>query len=111
MNRRSFLVALCLILLLVGGLILTPFLMLCYEPDTYTRAAVPPGEERTRRSEECFQGFLELYDNATNGGRAEPWGVQFHRPASQQLSGRRIHQAGLGRPPVAPGRQRAALRL
>jgi hypothetical protein len=77
MSRRSFLVALCLILLLAGGLILTPFLLLCYEPDLYARAAVPPGAERTRLSHDCGQQFLDLWSNATNGDRSEPWGVQF----------------------------------
>jgi hypothetical protein len=77
MSRRSFLVALCLILLLVGGLVLTPLLLLCYEPDLYTRAAVPPGEERARLSHECVQQFFDLYSDATNGDRTEPWGVQF----------------------------------
>jgi hypothetical protein len=76
MSRRSFLVSLGLGLLLLGGLA-TPCLLLAYEPALYARAAVPPGQERARRSRECFQEFLDLYADATNGDRTDGWAVQF----------------------------------
>jgi len=46
-----------------------------HEPEVYAQAAVPPGEDRTKHSEEFLQEFSELYSDATNA--EHEWYVQF----------------------------------
>ncbi len=76
MRRRSFLVALALVVLLFGGAGVLLFLVVGYEPDVYSRAAAPQGEARRHESEKFLDEFSHLYNNAAGADR--DWYVQFN---------------------------------
>ncbi len=75
MSRRSFLVALGLVVLLIGGAGVIVFLVVGYEPDLYARATAPSPEVRRLRSEEFLTEFSYLWNgpDATD----QNWGVHF----------------------------------
>jgi hypothetical protein len=75
MSRRTFLVALGLVVLMFGGAGLVFFLVVGYEPEVYSRAVVPAGEVRAQRSEEFLTEFSNLYNNASGADR--DWYVHF----------------------------------
>ena len=75
MSRRSFLVALALVLLLFGGGGLVLFLVVGYEPAVYAKAVPPTPEVRVQRSREFFTEFISLWNDAS--GADQGWGVQF----------------------------------
>ncbi len=75
MRRRSFLVALALVVFLFGGAALVLFLVVGYEPDVYSLAAAPTGEARLHESEKFLDEFSHLYNNAVGADR--DWYVQF----------------------------------
>ena len=60
MSRRSFLLALSIVLVLVGGTAAALVLLVRHEPDYYRRAFVPPGPARTQLSGECVSEFHAL---------------------------------------------------
>jgi hypothetical protein len=65
MSRRSFLVAIG-ILVFVGGTISGAlFVLLRYEPGHYRRAATTPGEQRTKLSEDFLREFCDFRDSVT----------------------------------------------
>ncbi len=69
MTRKSFLLAVGIVLVLTGGTSATLILLIRYEPEAYRRACLPPGKERALRSKEFYSGFLELYNACTNKDR------------------------------------------
>jgi hypothetical protein len=75
MSRRSFVVALTLVLLLFGGGALVLFLVVGYEPAVYSKAVPPTPEVRARRSHEFLTEFFHLYHEATAAD--QNWAVQF----------------------------------
>jgi hypothetical protein len=78
MRRRSFLITLCLGLGLLAALIVTPVLLLRWEPSDYAAAAVPPGEERTHDSHVCVEKITgELISYASSSNLPDGWGVEF----------------------------------
>jgi len=75
MSRRSFLVALALVLLLFGGSALVLFLVVGYEPAVYGKAVPPTPEVRARCSKDFLKEFFGLLHSAESGD--QNWGVQF----------------------------------
>lgn len=75
MSRKSVLMALGIVgVLLVGGCV-TVIAMLRYQPEFYRRAEVPAGEERKKRSKE-FVG--QLYTLVNSIREYKTWGAQFN---------------------------------
>ena len=66
MSRRSFLVAVGIVLLLGCTVAGSLYALLSYEPGHYRRAAVPPGEERCQLGQECFKELMEFIDAVKN---------------------------------------------
>jgi hypothetical protein len=62
MSRRSFLLAVGIALVLVGGSAATLFLLVRHEPESYRLAAVPPGPERRQQSEKFKEDFTSLWN-------------------------------------------------
>jgi hypothetical protein len=65
MSRRSFLVAVGLVLLLLVGGGGTLVWLLTREQEWYTQAAPPPGPERERLSKEVYRELSDLYQAVT----------------------------------------------
>ncbi|MFO0876934.1 MAG: hypothetical protein U0840_06140 [Gemmataceae bacterium] len=60
MSRRSFLVAIGSMILLTGLMGTFLVTLLRFEPEHHRRAAIPPGEKRTRLSQEFLSEFSEF---------------------------------------------------
>ena len=75
MTRRSFLVALALVLVLFGGAGLLLFLVVGYQPAAYTQAVAATPEARTQKSQDFLAEFSNLYGNVSEADR--DWGNQF----------------------------------
>ncbi|HBI41987.1 MAG TPA: hypothetical protein DDY78_03895 [Planctomycetales bacterium] len=74
MSRRSLFVTLGLIVFLVGGAGLLLYLVVGYEPEVYSQAVVPAGEERSQLSQE----FLKEFSTLLSAPEAErDWYVMF----------------------------------
>ena len=76
MSRRSFLVALALVALLLAGAGLVFFLVVGYEPDVYAQAQAP--EDKTVRAEQSrlfLTAFFDLLHDSS--GSEQTWSVQF----------------------------------
>src|ERR1700722_8177361 len=74
MSRRSFLITLGFLFVLVvgtGGVLLG---MLRYEHPWYVQAAVPPGEKRVRLSNEVKREFFDLLSRMSDSSK--PWGAR-----------------------------------
>jgi hypothetical protein len=120
MRRRSLLVALALLALLLGGAGLGYFLVVVYEPDVYQQAAAPPGDLRVENSQNCLRGFSQLLANSKNPPDND-WYVTFNDVdvnsyfeegfISQGLAPRMLPD-GMSRPHVVfePGKAHIAFR-
>jgi hypothetical protein len=76
MTRKSFLLAIAIVLLLAGGTGTALVFLVRHEPAFYVRAAVPPGEYRTKRSGE----FVSQFTNQLLGGilaNKKQWEARF----------------------------------
>jgi len=76
MSRKSFLLAVGIALLLVGGSAAALFLLIRHEPEVYRRAAVPPGEERQRQNKEFQKELTEHLWPALRPGSEEPFDLR-----------------------------------
>lgn len=74
MSRRSFLVAVGIVVLLVGGLTTALLLLVQHEPEYYRRAMITQGERRTKLSQEFLSEFSEFW-SALSGDR--DWYARF----------------------------------
>jgi hypothetical protein len=75
MTRRSLLLAIAILGLLVCGSLATVALLVHHEPDHYRKAAVAPGPERVRKSQKFFDSCSAFISDLTSG---EPtWDGQF----------------------------------
>lgn len=75
MSRKSFVLAVGIVLLLVGGSATALFLLVRHEPAIYRRAAVAPGPERKRHSEEFYSELFGLL-NSLQQGSEQPFDVR-----------------------------------
>jgi hypothetical protein len=75
MSRRSFIVALALVLGLFGAAGLALYLVVGYQPELYTRAVAPTPENRTKRSQEFLAEFSNFFNNVS--GTDRDWYNQF----------------------------------
>src|SRR5437763_7252666 len=75
MSRKSFLLAVGIALLLVGGSAAALFLLVRHEPEVYRRAGVPPGPERKRQNDE-FKEELSLLWNALQPAAEQPFDLR-----------------------------------
>ncbi len=66
MSRRSFLVAVGIVLLLGGAVSGTLYALLSYEPGHYRRAAVPAGPERCKMCKDCQRELFDFWDAIKN---------------------------------------------
>ena len=66
MSRRSFLVAVGIVLLLGCTVAGSLYALLSYEPGHYRRAAVEPGEDRCKLGQECLKELVEFFDAIKN---------------------------------------------
>jgi hypothetical protein len=76
MSRRSFLLTLGISLSLACGGATAVVLLVRCEPARYARAAVPPGPDRIKRSQEFYTEFCGLVSAITND-REREWGAHF----------------------------------
>jgi hypothetical protein len=75
MSRKSVLVGVGAILVLLGSLGVTLYLLVRHEPSCYRRWAVPAGPARKEHGESCTREGLRLYQGITNEYRQ--WGATF----------------------------------
>jgi hypothetical protein len=75
MSRRSFLVAIGIVVFLAITVSTTLVLLLRYEPGHYRRAALPTGERRQRLSVDCLREFSELVSALSND--KDDWYTRF----------------------------------
>jgi hypothetical protein len=67
MRRRSFYLAIAIVLFLLGGTGTVLVSLVRYEPAFYLRAAMPPGKERQRLADACTNEFTnQLLDGVFN---------------------------------------------
>jgi hypothetical protein len=66
MSRKSFLLAVGIVLVLTGGTSATLFLLVRHEPEDYRRACLPPGPARAERSQEFKAEFSRLTSTFIN---------------------------------------------
>jgi hypothetical protein len=76
MSRRSFFVTSGVVILLLGAASTVLAVLVRYEYAWYHKAALPPGELRSKRSQEFLQAFSELANDVTNE-RDEAWEARF----------------------------------
>jgi hypothetical protein len=74
MSRRSFMVAVSIVVFLTGTISTALILLLHYEPHHHRRSALPPGDARIRLSQEFYSVFSELLSDM-NG--TAPWQARF----------------------------------
>jgi hypothetical protein len=60
MSRRSFIVAVGIVVFLTGSTATALLLLLHYEPQHHRRSAVPPGDNRVQLSQEFYRLFFAL---------------------------------------------------
>jgi hypothetical protein len=77
MSRRSFLLAVAILLCLTSGVGASLWMLVRYEPNKYLRAAVPPGEERHRMSDRCLHKILQMYNSVVNQPDELEWEHRF----------------------------------
>jgi hypothetical protein len=82
MSRRSLLLAVAIFLCLTGAVSATLWVLVRYEPRVYLQAAVPPGEERHKRSEQCWRELMQLYNSVASQDE-QPWS---HRFTDEQIN-------------------------
>lgn len=70
MSRRSLFLAVGIFLVLASAIAAGLVTLIRYEPSVYHEAAVPPGPERQRMSQECTREFVRLV-NAVTGEQEE----------------------------------------
>lgn len=75
MTRKSVLLAVAIVVLLVGGAGTALVLLVRHEPDFYRRAALAPGEERRRLSNRCQSKLSDFINNVINPEQA--WSCEF----------------------------------
>jgi hypothetical protein len=66
MSRKSFVLGLALLAVLVGGVAGALALLVLREPEDYLRSDVPPGEERQQHSQEFQAKCVNLYNGMKN---------------------------------------------
>jgi len=74
MNRKSFVLAIAIVLVLLGSAATGLGLLVRHVPTFYERAAVPPGDARTTASGEFVSRFFHLIDGVAN---KRQWREQF----------------------------------
>jgi hypothetical protein len=79
MSRKSFLLGIGVALLLAGGVSASLILLVQHEPSDYSRAAVPPGEEREAQSKSFFVHFTKLMNDIQSDDSATEnnWEAEF----------------------------------
>ena len=82
MSRRSVLLAVAIFLCLTGAVGATLWTLVRYEPRVYLQAAVPPGEERHKLSENCWRELMQLYNSVASQDE-QPWS---HRFTDEQIN-------------------------
>jgi hypothetical protein len=65
MSRKSVLLGLAILLLLIGGTAAVVGVLLYHEPQFYRASALPPGEERQKHSQEFVGKVSNLYNSIT----------------------------------------------
>jgi hypothetical protein len=94
MSRRSFFVAVGIVLFLAGTVGATVYALLRYEPGHYRRAAIPSGDNRNKLSEEFLREFFNFL-NAMNSDPDGWYGSFTDRQINSYLEGT-FMQCGLG---------------
>ena len=74
MSRKSFLMAVGIVLALVGGAGASLVLLVRHRPASYVRACIPPGPERKELSEEVKSQFSALFNGLQTGSEHE-WDI------------------------------------
>jgi len=82
MSRRSLLLAVAIFLCLACGVGAVLWMLVRYEPRLYLQAAVPPGNDRHKLSEDCQRELSQLWYSVTNQDE-QKWG---HRFTDKQLN-------------------------
>jgi hypothetical protein len=94
MSRRSFLLTLGILGLLVGGVLLVLAVLTLHEPERYARAGVPPGTERQRLSDDFYRAFCGMI-NDVNG--ADTWFARFTEEQVNSYFDEGFIQSGLNK--------------
>jgi hypothetical protein len=82
MSRRSFLLAVAIFLCLTGGVGAALWTLVRYKPNDYLQAAVPPGNDRHKLSEDCQRELSQLWYSVTNQDE-QKW---VHRFTDKQIN-------------------------
>ncbi len=79
MSRKSFFLGIGVALLLAGGVSASLILLVQHEPSDYSRAAVPPGEEREAQSKAFLAHFAKLMNDiqSDEGAPENNWEAEF----------------------------------
>ena len=79
MTRKTFLLGIAVALLLAGGVSVALILLVQHEPSDYSRAAVPPGEEREAQSKAFLVHFTKLMNDiqSDDGAAENNWEAEF----------------------------------
>lgn len=94
MSRRSFLVALGLVLFGSVSVGATVYSLLHYEPGHYRRAAVPPGEHRVKLSNEFFKEFCSFVNSISTD--PDGWFGEFSDERINSYLDEQFMRCGLG---------------
>jgi hypothetical protein len=95
MSRRSLLLTIGILALVVWGTALVLFLLVRHEPRHYLDAAVPPGPERTDLSKAFFKECSQFISAIGNGG--EWYGLWTDRQINSFFEEEFVHQGFDGR--------------
>ncbi len=118
MSRKSILMTLGVVLLLLGGVALVLVLLVRHELEWYTRAAIAPGAHRAKCSDDFILEFKELIDPSPTDPK---WYAQFTDEQINSFFEEGLVQTGLDtrllpegvkqpRVAIEPGRLRLAFR-
>jgi hypothetical protein len=77
MSRRSLLLAVAIFLCLACGVGAALWTLVRYKPPLYLQAAVPPGNDRHKLSEDCQRELSQLWYSVTNQEEEQKWGHRF----------------------------------
>src|SRR5262245_53642160 len=93
MSRRSLLLGIGTLLVLLGVAGCALVLLVRHEPDAYRALAVPPGEEREKLSKQFYVGFCNLVNGIQNDAA---WEAEFTTEQINSYLGEDFVRSGVG---------------
>lgn len=97
MSRKSFLLSLSILLVLVGVSAGSLILLVRHEPASYIAAAVPPGPQRSTHSKDCQEQFTEMLE-AWIPGNERPYEVKLTEKQINSYFAEDFRKSNIDRP-------------